>query len=220
MDTQSLPSAPPALTDLTAAGLVSHEMIGDPAQLGSEAEALRVLCAQIGGPVWRLDPFHYAFRARPDLGGRLAEIAPEGWTAALEAALRAELGADAVWISSADSPPAAAGLPDLPLLLLRAQAEAVAAGARGGRAGHPGGGPGPLCRRDGAAGRRRRAGKRAGAAAGGDRDPPGGDPRDAGGARRRDRHPRPARRDAGRRDRAARRPGGGPGSTPAESLAA
>ncbi len=129
MDTQSLPSAPPALTDLTAAGLVSHEMIGDPAQLGSEAEALRVLCAQIGGPVWRLDPFHYAFRARPeDLGGRLAEIAPEGWTAALEAALRAELGADAVWISSADSPPAAAGLPDLPLLLLRAQAEAVAAG--------------------------------------------------------------------------------------------
>ena len=90
MDTQSLPSAPPALTDLTAAGLVSHEMIGDPAQLGSEAEALRVLCAQIGGPVWRLDPFHYAFRARPeDLGGRLAEFAPEGWTAALEAALRA-----------------------------------------------------------------------------------------------------------------------------------
>jgi hypothetical protein len=53
------------LTDLTAAGLVSHEMIGDPDQLGSEAEALRVLCAQIGGPVWRLDPFHYAFRACP-----------------------------------------------------------------------------------------------------------------------------------------------------------
>ena len=46
----------------------------------------------------------------------------------MEAALRAELGAEAVWISSADSPPAAAGLPDLPLLLLRAQAEAVAAG--------------------------------------------------------------------------------------------
>ena len=64
-------------------------MIGDPAQLGSEAEALRALCAQVGGPVWRLDPFHYAFRARPeDLGGRLAAIAPDRWTAALEAALR------------------------------------------------------------------------------------------------------------------------------------
>ena len=96
MDTRSSPrrpaepSAPPALADLIAAGLVSHEMIGDPARLGSEAEALRVLCAEIGGPVWRLDPFHYAFRARPeDLGGRLAAIDPADWTAAIEAALAA-----------------------------------------------------------------------------------------------------------------------------------
>ena len=79
MDTQSPPSVPPsvppALADLIAAGLVSHEMIGDPALLGPEAAALRVLCAQVGGPVWRLDPFHYAFRARPeDLGlSRLAD---------------------------------------------------------------------------------------------------------------------------------------------------
>ena len=104
-------------------------MIGDPARLGPEAEALAVLCARVLGPVWRLDPFHYAFRARPeDLGGALAGIAPEGWTAALEAALRAELGAEAVWISATDLPPAAAGLPDLPLLLLRAQGAALAEG--------------------------------------------------------------------------------------------
>ena len=129
VDTQGPPSAPPALADLIGAGLVSHEMIGDPAQLGPEAEALAVLCAQVGGPVWRLDPFHYAFRARPeDLGGALAGIAPEGWTAALEAALRAELGAEAVWISGTEVPPAAAGLPDLPILLLRAQGAALAEG--------------------------------------------------------------------------------------------
>ena len=129
MDTQSLPSAPPALTDLTAAGLVSHEMIGDPAQLGSEAEALRALCAQIGGPVWRLDPFHYAFRARPeDLGGRLAEIAPEAGRRRWRRRSGRNSGPMPSGSAAADSPPAAAGLPDLPLLLLRAQAEAVAAG--------------------------------------------------------------------------------------------
>ena len=72
-------SGPAVLADLIAAGLVSHEMIGDPAALASEAEALQTLCAQVLGPVWRLDPFHYAFRARPeDLGGQLAAIAPEG----------------------------------------------------------------------------------------------------------------------------------------------
>ena len=128
MDSQFPDPAPTALADLIAAGIVSHEMIGDPAALGSEAEALQMLCAQVLGPVWRLDPFHYAFRARPeDLGGRLATIAPEDWTAALEAALRVALGADAVWISAADVAPAAS-LPDLPLLLLRAQGSALAEG--------------------------------------------------------------------------------------------
>ena len=128
MDTRGPSSAPPALADLIGAGLVSHEMIGDPARLGPEAEALAVLCARVLGPVWRLDPFHYAFRARPeDLGGALAGIAPEGWTAALEAALRAELGAE-VWISGTEVPPVAAGLPDLPILLLRAQGAALAEG--------------------------------------------------------------------------------------------
>ena len=128
-------SAQPALANLIAAGLVSHEMIGDPVQLGSEAETLRALCAEIGGPVWRLDPFHYAFRARPeDLGGRLAAIPPADWTAVIEAALRAALGAEAVWVSSADLLPGegagalAGALADAPLLLLRAQGVAVAEG--------------------------------------------------------------------------------------------
>ena len=66
-------TAPTALTDLIAAGLVSHEVIGDPARLGAEAETLRRVCGLIAGPVWRIDAFHYAFRAQPaDLGGRLA----------------------------------------------------------------------------------------------------------------------------------------------------
>ncbi|HRO12022.1 MAG TPA: hypothetical protein PK452_10855 [Amaricoccus sp.] len=137
MDTQSLPSTPPAadqpvLAELVAAGLVSHEMIGDPARLGSEAEALKALCTEIGGPVWRLDAFHYAFRARPeDLGGTLAAIPAADWTAAIETALRnalgGEPGAEAVWISATDLLPDAA-LPEAPLLLLRAEGEAVAAG--------------------------------------------------------------------------------------------
>jgi len=134
--TQSLPSLPPAadqpiLAELVAAGLVSHEMIGDPARLGSEAEALRALCAEVGGPVWRLEAFHYAFRARPeDLGGTLAATPAAGWTEAIETALRnalgGEPGAEVVWISAADLPEAA--LPEAPLLFLRAEAEAMAAG--------------------------------------------------------------------------------------------
>jgi hypothetical protein len=135
VDTQSPHSAPPApdlpvLADLVAAGLVSHEMIGDPARLGSETEALKGLCAEVGGPVWRLAPFHYAFRARPeDLGGRLAALDPADWTGALETALRSALGAEAVWISTADLLPGeGAALPEAPLLLLRAEADAVAAG--------------------------------------------------------------------------------------------
>ena len=63
MDSQSPDSAPTALADLVAAGLVSHEMIGDPARLGPEAEVLRVLCGLVAGPIWRIEPFHYAFRA-------------------------------------------------------------------------------------------------------------------------------------------------------------
>lgn len=137
------PALQPALADLIAAGLVSHEMIGDPSLLGDESGALRALCAEIGGPVWRLDPFHYAFRARPeDLGGRLAVTDPADWTAAIEAALRVSLGTvgDAVWISATDldadldadpetgGTEAAPVLAEAPLLLLRAQGVAVAEG--------------------------------------------------------------------------------------------
>jgi hypothetical protein len=128
VDTRSPVSAPAALADLAAAGLVSHEMIGDPARLAGEAEALRLLCGLVAGPVWRVEPFHYAFRAGPgDLAGTLSGHAgAEDRAAALEAALQAGLGPGAVWVNATDLPPAAAAL-DAPLLLLRAHGEAVAA---------------------------------------------------------------------------------------------
>ncbi|HVH01700.1 MAG TPA: hypothetical protein VM891_01875, partial [Amaricoccus sp.] len=139
MDIPSPDSAPAALADLIAAGLVSHEMIGDPGRLGGEAEALRSLCALVAGPVWRLEPFHYAFRiAQGDLGGACDDAGADGRATALEAALQGALGGDAVWVNAADLVPAAAGpgagsvsgsaagpLPDAPLLLLRARAEAT-----------------------------------------------------------------------------------------------
>jgi hypothetical protein len=119
-------TAPAALTDLIAAGLVSHEVIGDPARLGAEAETLRALCGVVAGPVWRIDAFHYAFRARAgDLGGRLAGLAADDWSAALEAALQGELGPEAVWVSPVDILAGGEADLDQPLLLLRAQAEAV-----------------------------------------------------------------------------------------------
>jgi hypothetical protein len=119
--------SPAALADLVAAGLVSHEVIGDPARL-AEPEALRVLCGLVGGPIWRIEPHHYAFRAAPgDLGGALGARAPEDWAAALEAALQAALGADTVWVNATDLLGAEGAIAlDQPLLLLRAQAEAVA----------------------------------------------------------------------------------------------
>ena len=93
--------SPAALADLVAAGLVSHEAIGDPARL-AETEALRALCGLIAGPIWRIEPHHYAFRAAAgDLGGRLGERPPEDWAATLEAALQAALG-DAVWVNATD----------------------------------------------------------------------------------------------------------------------
>ena len=96
MDIPSPESAPAALADLIAAGLVSHEMIGDPGRLAGEAEALGTLCGLVSGSVWRIEPFHYAFRVGPgDLGG-----AVDAQASALEGALQAALGADAVWVLS------------------------------------------------------------------------------------------------------------------------
>lgn len=119
-------AAPAALADLIAAGLVSHEMIGDPARLGGEPASLRALCGLVAGPVYRIDAYHYAFRAGPgDLDGRLGTLAPGDWTAALEAALAATLGADAVWLNATDLLPEAGAALAQPLLLLRAQAAAV-----------------------------------------------------------------------------------------------
>jgi hypothetical protein len=128
VETASPATAPAALADLIAAGLVSHEMIGDPARLGSEPEALRRLCALVAGPVWRIEPFHYAFRPGPaDLSGALGDLARADWAGRIEAALQQTLGAEAVWISATDLVPAsaAAATLDQPLLVLNAQAEAV-----------------------------------------------------------------------------------------------
>lgn len=140
---------PAALADLVAAGLVSHEMIGDPARLGrrpgAEAATLRVLCAHVPGSIWRIEPYHYAFRL--EAGDAEAGDA-EAVGAALEARLAAELGADAAWVNATDliapdlgsidpgdaavDGAAGAGAAaidlDAPLLLLRAGAEAVADG--------------------------------------------------------------------------------------------
>ena len=107
MDIPSPDSAPAALADLIAAGLVSHEMIGDPAGSAGEAEALRALCGLVAGPVWRIEPFHYAFRcpgrSRRRLGGASGRL--DAQAAALEGALQAALGPEAVWVNATDLVP-------------------------------------------------------------------------------------------------------------------
>lgn len=127
-------AAPAILADLIAAGLISHEMIGDPVQLGSETATLRALCGMIGGPVYRIEPFHYAFRLEPgdlslDLDGGLGSIASEEWTGTLERALQTNLGEDAVWLNATtDLLPEPEAEFDQPLALLRAHGAAVVAG--------------------------------------------------------------------------------------------
>lgn len=128
-------SAPAALSDLIAARLVSHEVIGDPVRLGPEPATLRALCKLVAGPVYRLEPFHYAFAARDsDLGGALAGRDPAERTEALGAALAAVLGPEAVWLGATDllpeAPAAAAqdALPEAALILLCAQDAAVTGG--------------------------------------------------------------------------------------------
>jgi hypothetical protein len=119
-------AAPPVLAELIAAGLVSHEMIGDPSRIGGEANGLRALCALVAGPVYRVEAYHYAFRAGPqDLDGRLATLAPGEWTAALEAALAEAVGEDAAWLNPTDLLPEAEAALAQPLLLLRAHDRAV-----------------------------------------------------------------------------------------------
>lgn len=118
--------APAALCDLIAAGLVSHEMIGDPEKLAGEAGCLRTLCTLIDGPVYRIEAYHYAFRAGPDdLNGELAALAPGEWTQAIETALCASLGEDAVWLNATDLLPETDAALAQPLLLLRVQEAAI-----------------------------------------------------------------------------------------------
>lgn len=125
MEPQPQDAAPTVLGELIAAGLVSHEMIGDPGRLGGETAALHALCGLVAGPVYRIDAYHYAFRAGPgDLGGRLGALAPGDWTAALEAALAEALGAEAVWLNPTDLMAEDAALSP-PLMLLRAQGAAA-----------------------------------------------------------------------------------------------
>lgn len=132
-----------ALADLIAAGLVSHEMICDPALLGAEAPALERLCARVAGAIYRIGPFHYAFRAAPgDLDGALGALPRDDWAGALAADLRAGLGAEAVWITATDlladalalAGPAGTVPGDAALLLVRREA-AVAAGLEAAPAG-------------------------------------------------------------------------------------
>lgn len=127
---QGEPDATPrVLADLIAAGLVSHEMIGDPDRLGGETAALKALCAAVTGPVWRIEAYHYAFRAGSgDLGGRLGTLSPGDWTGALAAALTESLGEGAVWLNPTDLLPETGAAFEQPLLFLRAQAAAVADG--------------------------------------------------------------------------------------------
>jgi hypothetical protein len=113
------------LGELIAAGLVSHEMIGDPGRLGGETAALHALCGLVAGPVYRVDAYHYAFRAGSgDLGGRLGERPVGEWTEALEAALTDALGPEAVWLNPTDLLAEDAALTP-PLMLLRAQGAAA-----------------------------------------------------------------------------------------------
>jgi hypothetical protein len=133
-------SGPGALRGLVAARLVTHEAIGDPGRLVGEAATLRAICRLVSGPIYRIEPFHYAFSARPDdLDGALAELDAEAQAAALDAALAGLLGAEAVWIGATDlvpeeaeaagEPAAGAGpLPEAALLALRARDAAVAGG--------------------------------------------------------------------------------------------
>ena len=127
-ETAAAPAAPEALRNLHAAGLASHEMLGDPSRLGTEAATLRALCGLVAGSVWRLDPYHYAFRPEAgDAGGRLGDLAPEDWAAALEAALAETLGPDAVWVNALQSGAPDEGL-EAPVAHLRAFAAAAAEG--------------------------------------------------------------------------------------------
>ena len=49
MDIQASDAATGVLSNLVAADLVTHEMIGDPARLDGEAACLRALCSVVGG---------------------------------------------------------------------------------------------------------------------------------------------------------------------------
>lgn len=128
-------TGPGALGGLIAARLVTHEAIGDPARLTGEAATLRAICRLVAGPVYRIEPYHYAFALGvEDLGGTLGGLAPATRTAALQAGLADALGPEAIWIGTTDLPPGDAGetetLPEAALLVLGAHAEAIETGFR------------------------------------------------------------------------------------------
>ena len=138
-------AAPAVLENLIAAGLVDHEVIGDPERIASETAVLKLLTSLVAGPVYRLEPYHYAFPLRAgDLSGALDAAAPATWGQALAAALDAGLGPEAAWVNATDlvaetgqepAPQAgpvadqvATGITEQPVVLLRAWSEAAQAG--------------------------------------------------------------------------------------------
>ncbi|WP_424930088.1 hypothetical protein [Amaricoccus tamworthensis] len=126
MDTRAPDSASAVLADLVAAGLVSHEMVVDADKISDEAVALRGLCALVSGSVYRVDAWHYAFPVTAaDMDGRLGDLPPGDWTDALQEALTASLGQDAVWLNATDVLPDSAGILSRPLAFLRAHDGAV-----------------------------------------------------------------------------------------------
>lgn len=133
MDIPSPEAPTPALAGLIAAGLVSHEMSGDPGRLENESAALRALCALVAGPVYRVKPWRYAFRVgEGDMDGALDGLASGLWADTIEAALAARLGTDAVQVTALDAAAdAPAGEADAALgasiAFLRIQDEAVTA---------------------------------------------------------------------------------------------
>ncbi len=127
-------AAPSALSDLIAARLVSHEAIGDPTRVVGEEPVLRALSRIVAGPIYRLEPLHYAFMLRDgDLDGALAPLSAAARIEALGDALAADLGPDALWLGEtemlfetiAGSGGGMEAMPEGALLVLRARDAAV-----------------------------------------------------------------------------------------------
>ena len=129
MDTQS-PDAAPVLADLIAAGprQPRDDRRSRPARPRGRGAARALRPGRRAGLAHRPVPLRLPRRRRAISAAGSRGSRPADWTAALEAALQAALGADAVWLNATDLLPGAGAALDQPLLLLRAHGAAVAAG--------------------------------------------------------------------------------------------